>query len=82
MKLDTRLRELVEEFQRNNRRPDGTKPSQAEIAVNAGVNPSTLSRYMDGKTESYNREVMEKLAKYLGVKNVNELFVLKMEDGD
>jgi transcriptional regulator with XRE-family HTH domain len=77
--LNTKLKELIEEYQEKNRKPDGSKPSQVEIAVNAGVNPSTLSRYMYGHTESYNREVMGKLAKYLGIEDAGLLFTLDEE---
>lgn len=77
--LSTRLPELIEQYQENNRKPDGSKYSQVEIAVMAGVNPSTLSRYIFGHTESYNREVMGKIAKVLGIEDAGELFVFEKE---
>ena len=80
--MNTRLKELIEHYQETVRKPDGAKYSQVEIAVLAGVNPSTLSRYIYGHTESYNRVVMSKLAKVLGVKSAGELFVLEKELGD
>lgn len=80
MILNTRLRELVERHQETHLKPDGSKMSQVEIAVMANVNPTTLWRYMNNKTESYDRRVMGKLAKYLGLKSPNDLFFFDKEE--
>lgn len=80
MILKTRLRELIVKYQETHPKEDGSQYSQVEIAVMADVNPTTLWRYMNEKTESYDRRVMGRLAKVLGAKTPNDIFVFEKED--
>lgn len=62
--MKDRIKDLITEYRATHKKPDGSEYTQVEIAVSAGVNPSTLSSYINGHNQSYHREMMGKLAKF------------------
>lgn len=65
--LINRLREFVEAKQDDVERTTGRRPTQAEIAVEMGIAPSTLSQYINGKKEGLTFDVWVKMSEYFGV---------------
>lgn len=70
--IKVKLREIIDNYQAQFAPED--RPSQLKIAVEAGVSPTTLSHYTTGKVQRPDFEVVAKLCKYLGVRDMNELF--------
>lgn len=62
--MKDRIKDLITEYRRIHKRPDGSDYTQVEIAVMAGVNPTTLSIYINGHNGSYQRRMMTQLAKF------------------
>jgi hypothetical protein len=51
------LKTLIEDYKANNRREDGSRFTQNDIASMAEVDPATLSRYINNQINSVNLEV-------------------------
>jgi transcriptional regulator with XRE-family HTH domain len=77
---DIRLKILqaVEKYQAQF--PPGERPTQVKIAVDAGISPATLSRYVNGKAEQPSLKVLAKLCAHMGIKDMNEMFELIEEE--
>jgi transcriptional regulator with XRE-family HTH domain len=61
------LKTLIEDYKANNRREDGSRFTQNDIASMAEVDPATLSRYINNQINSVNLEVWQKLSDFFGV---------------
>lgn len=72
-KVVNRLGEYIEREQQKLAKEKGRSVNQNEIAVYIGVNPATLSRYINGKPDSINWDIWKKLADYFDVKG-SDLF--------
>lgn len=68
-----RLPELIEAKKKEYQDKNGKLLKDMEIALQAGVDPATLSRYKKGKVDSVNWEVWHKLCDYFGVEG-HEIF--------
>ena len=77
-KIYVKVREAIEQHQ--NQFPADERPSQAKIAIECGINPVTLSRYITGKVERPDLAVVAKLCDYLGIEDMNDIFELHKED--
>jgi transcriptional regulator with XRE-family HTH domain len=73
-----KLRVLIDDYKANNRRIDGSPMTQSDIATLAGVDPATLSRYVNNQINSVNIEVWQKLANFFEVSG-EEIFTVKPE---
>ena len=67
MKIVNNLPELIKAKQDAYRDKHNKELPEFHIAVGIGINPVTLSHYKNGKVESVNWEVWQKLAVYFGV---------------
>lgn len=67
VKIVNNLPELIKEKQDKYREEHNKELTELYIAVGIGINPTTLSHYKNGKTESVNWEIWQKLAAYFGV---------------
>jgi DNA-binding XRE family transcriptional regulator len=68
-----KLKKLIRDKQAENKRRTGKHLSQAAIAVEMGIDPATLSEYMNDKVGSLNWDVWQKLADYFDVEG-HEIF--------
>lgn len=74
-----KIREVITNYQAQF--PDDERPSIAEIAVYAGINPGTLNNYMMGHTKRPDLELLGKLCHYLEIKDVREIFeIVEVEE--
>jgi hypothetical protein len=62
-----KLKRLIRDRQAAYKRQTGKHLSQVSMAVEMGIDPATLSEYMNDKVGSINWEVWEKLSDYFGV---------------
>jgi transcriptional regulator with XRE-family HTH domain len=67
------LKKLIREKQAKHREQTGQNLPQHAIATYTGIDPATLSEYMNDKLSTLNWEVWQKLANYLGVSG-DEIF--------
>jgi len=67
-----KLREAMQQYRRDFE--GGKRPTQAQIAVGAGIDPATLSRYLNNRVERTDLAVVAKLCKYLGIQDMNDIF--------
>ncbi|MEM6281625.1 MAG: helix-turn-helix transcriptional regulator [Chloroflexota bacterium] len=70
--IKVKIREVIEAYQETF--PPEERPTQLQIAVGAGISPTTLSSYMTGKVKRTELAVVAKLCKYLGIRDMNDLF--------
>jgi transcriptional regulator with XRE-family HTH domain len=61
------LKMLIRDYQKRNKRLDGSEPTQEEIAKDAQINVTTLSRYANNQINSVNFEIWQKLSDFFGV---------------
>ena len=73
MRRVNRLKALIREKQAAYKRETGKHLPQNVIAVQLGLDPTTLSLYMNSKIGSVNWEIWEKLAEYFDVEG-HEIF--------
>lgn len=59
-KLINRIPELIQEYEQKT----GRKVLQKDIAAKTGIQESTLSRYINDRTDSFNRHILERLCTY------------------
>lgn len=78
MKVVNRLPELIEAKKKEYEAKNGKLLKDMEIALQAGVDPATLSRYKKGKVDSINWEVWQKLCNYFDVAG-HEIFDIQKE---
>lgn len=62
-----RLKNLIRYKQAQHKRETGKHLPQSTMAVEIGIDPATLSLYMNDKTGVINWEIWQKLADYLDV---------------
>jgi hypothetical protein len=67
------LKNLVRQQQEAHKAKTGQFLHQHVIAVHMGIDPATLSQYINGKLTTINWEVWQKLANYFGVSG-DEIF--------
>jgi DNA-binding XRE family transcriptional regulator len=67
MKVVNNLPKLIKEKQDAYRNEHNAELPEFHLAASIGINPVTLSHYKNGKVESVNWEVWQKLAAYFGV---------------
>jgi len=72
--MEIRIASLVQEWL--NSMPEDERPSQNQIAGMAGINPGTLSHYMQGKAQRPDPNVIAKICKVIGVDDMNMVFVV------
>lgn len=73
-----KILEAVERYQAQF--PPEERPTQVKIAVDAGISPATLSRYVNGKAEQPSLKVIAKLCVHMGIKDMNDMFELVEEE--
>lgn len=59
----------------------GSRLTQKEIADAADIEEGTLSRYINDKTDSFHRDVLERLCIYFNV-DVSELLYIERDEND
>ena len=74
-----RLKALIRQKQAAYKRETGKHLPQNVIAVHLGIDPTTLSLYMNNKVGSVNWDIWEKLADYFGVSG-EEIFNVLPDD--
>jgi transcriptional regulator with XRE-family HTH domain len=73
------LKRLIREKQAEHKRQTGKHLPQNVIAVALGIDPATLSLYMNDKTGSISWETWQNLSNYLGVSG-DEIFNVKPDE--
>ena len=68
-----RLKTLIREKQAKHRKETGRNLPQHVMAVELGLDPATLSEYINNKVASVNWELWQKFADYFGVQG-HEIF--------
>jgi hypothetical protein len=81
MKLVNNLPQLIKTKQEKHRTETGTDMTEVQMAVYMGINPATLSHYKNGKIESINWDVWQKMVKYFGVPG-HEIFDVLLDEED
>jgi transcriptional regulator with XRE-family HTH domain len=76
------LKNLIRQHQEAHKAKTGKHLQQHVIAVHIGIDPATLSEYMNDKLTTVNWEVWQKLANYLGVSGDEIFNVQPDEQGD
>ena len=79
MKLVNNLPQLIKAKQEKHRTENNTDLTEVQMAVYMGINPATLSHYKNGKIESINWEVWQKMVKYFAVPG-HEIFDVLLDD--
>jgi DNA transposition AAA+ family ATPase len=74
-----RLKTLIREKQAEYKRQTGKHLPQNVIAVELGIDPATLSLYMNDKSGSITWEIWQSLADYFGVQG-HEIFDVTPRD--
>lgn len=72
--MEIRIADLIREWLDSH--PEDQRPTQAQLAVMAGVDPSTLSHYMQGKAQRPDPNIIAKLCAAIGVEDMNQVFVV------
>lgn len=73
-----KLRDALEKYQ--DQFPPDERPNHLKIAVEVGISPNTLSRYLNNKVERTELSVIAKLCEYLNIRDMNDLFEYVEED--
>lgn len=60
----------------------GSKLTQKQIAQDAEIEEGTLSRYVNDKTDSFHRDVLERLCIYFKVDVSELLYIERDENGE
>jgi DNA-binding XRE family transcriptional regulator len=81
MKLVNNLPKLIKAKQDEYKAENNAELTELYIAVGIGINPTTLSHYKNGKIESVNWEIWQKLVKYFGVPG-HEIFDVLLDEAD
>lgn len=66
-RIVNRIGIVIREYQAEKERVTGQRITQAQIATEAGIDPATLSRYANDLTNSYRRDVLDKLGRFFNV---------------
>jgi hypothetical protein len=80
MRIVNNLARLLQDKRQKHQAETGVELSEIQMAVYMGINPATLSHYKNGKVESVNWEVWQKMVKYFGVAGHEIFDVLPDED--
>jgi len=81
MRVVNNLSQLIKAKQDEYREKNNAELAELYIAVGIGINPTTFSHYKNGKVESINWEIWQKMAKYFGVPG-HEIFDVLPDDED
>jgi DNA-binding XRE family transcriptional regulator len=79
MKIVNNLPRLIKLKQEQYRTENNADLTEVHMAINIGVNPATFSHYKNGKVDSINWEIWQKLVKYFGVQG-HEIFDVLLDD--
>jgi DNA transposition AAA+ family ATPase len=79
MPVVNNLKTLIRQKQEAYKAETGKLVKQYLIADEIGIDPATLSQYMNGKIGSVNWEVWQKLANYFGVSG-DEIFNVQPDE--
>jgi hypothetical protein len=79
MRIVNNLPQLIEAAKAKHKAENNSDLSELLIAVGIGINPVTLSHYKNGKLESVNWEIWQKMVKYFGVPG-HEIFDVLLDD--
>jgi hypothetical protein len=76
------LKNLIRQQQEAHKAKTGQFLHQHVIAVHIGIDPATLSQYINNKLTTLNWEVWQKLANYFGVSGDEIFNVLPDDEGE
>lgn len=79
--LKNRIAELIKSYRKTHKRPNGSQIAQHEIAVYAGIDPATLSRYKNEIVTRYDSVVLEKLCDFFNV-DIGDILYLDRTNED
>lgn len=73
--LAERILEWREQF------PEDQRPSQVEMAHMFGINPTTMTHYINGRSQRPDLEVVARICKGIGITDMNSVFeVVSLEN--
>jgi transcriptional regulator with XRE-family HTH domain len=79
MTLKNRIGEFVDKKQTDYHAQTGKTITQAEIAIAAGISPTTFSRYTKPVIQRYDSDILERICRYFGV-DIADLLYLEFEE--
>ncbi|MEM6527300.1 MAG: helix-turn-helix transcriptional regulator [Chloroflexota bacterium] len=72
--IKLKLKEAVENYQ--NQFPTEQRPNHLKMAVEIGISPNTMSRYVNNKVERPELSVVARFCDYLGITDIRDVFEL------